>query len=77
MIAIFPPPFSAVNIGSSSYSVCEAEEAEDADAEIIDIGSVRMLSTISTPAVPTYFHFTISSDATRITEAMFSNVAVY
>ena len=71
MIAIFPPPFNAVSFGSSSYSVCEAE---DADAEI---DRRRMLSSYDTPAEPTYFHFTISSDATRITMAMFSNVAVY
>ena len=72
MIAIFPPPFNTVSFGSASSSVCEAE---DADAEIIDVG--RMLSSYDTPAEPTYFHFTISSDASRITMAMFSNVAVY
>ena len=74
VLALFPPPFNAVSFGSPALSVCEAEAAE---AEAVDIsGTARLLSSYSTPAVPTYFHFTINSDA-RITEGLFSNVAVY
>ena len=88
VIAIFPPPFDAVNFGSESIGRCDIEAAQDsggddsdesADAEPVepDIdGGVRRLSSYTTPAVPTYFHFTINTDA-RITEAMFSDVAVF
>ena len=82
MIALFPPPFDAVDLGSSSTSLCDmlagvdGEESGDADAEPIDLGGIRRLSSYTTPAVPTYFHFTINSEA-RITEALFSDVAIF
>ena len=84
-MALFPPPFDAIDLGSSSTGICDmlagvdGEESGDADEEPVipaDVEGVRRLSSYDTPAVPTYFHFTINSDA-RITEAMFSDVAIF
>ena len=36
VMAIFPPPYSAVDLGSSGLSVCEAEAADGADVDPID-----------------------------------------
>ena len=91
MIAIFPPPFDPVDLGSSSTSICDIDVVDDggigdvvdsgtdeADEEsALPIGDRRLSeSEYATPAVPTYFHFTISGD-TRIEEALFSDVAVF
>ena len=85
MIALFPPPFDAVDLGSSSVGKCAIEAAiadasgDSADEEPAlpeDVQGARRLSSYTTPAVPTYFHFTINESA-YITKALFKDVAVF
>ena len=84
MIALFPPPFDAVDLGSSSTTMCDidagiGDTGDSADEEPTipeGIEGARRLSSYETPAVPTYFHFTINSEA-RITKALFEDVAVF